>query len=128
MVGSPLQKENDSFLGFVFLFTLWFLMLMLMLMLIVQLFPVFGLFHYKQLDPDSLFPFCLKVGLVEELSLWFNSDNQLSAFLFASLIVVDDDNYIFEWWKYWQATILTVWKKVADNHLQFLNSIHTTMT
>ena len=97
MVGSPLQKENDSFLGFVFLFTLWFLMLMLMLMLIVQLFPVFGLFHYKQLDPDSLFPFCLKVGLGGRTQPLIQlSDNQLSAFLFAFLIVLDDDNYIFE--------------------------------
>ena len=33
----------------------------------------------------------------------------------------------FEWWTYWHAAVLTVWKKLADNHLQFLNSIHTTV-
>ena len=109
----------------------------MLIMLIIQPFPLF--LHCSIIS--WMIPFLL---FAPELDLWknwasdstqtINSDlSYCCSWLFIMMRTMTVRMMMkmmmtrFEWWTYWQAAVLTVWKKLADSHLQFLNSIHTSM-
>ena len=125
--------------------TKWFILLVfshvvLMLMLIMLIIQPFPLFLHCSII-SWMIPFLL---FAPKLDLWknwasdstqtINSDlSYCCSWLFIMMRTMTVRMMMkmmmtrFEWWTYWQAAVLTVWKKLADSHRQFLNSIHTSM-